>query len=471
MTNRPRNHGRDIFVNRTLNFRSLDAIGYDMDYTLVHYDPLVWEGLAFRHAVDVLDGMGWPVDGLAFDFDSVIRGLVLDLELGNLLKATRFGYVIRAAHGSRSLGFDEVRDAYAATLVGLSEPRFVFLNTLFSLSEASLFMQLVDRFDAGLITGVNSYGGLYGGVRDALGSAHIEGRLKDDVLGDLENSVVLDSGAPRALLDQKMAGKRLVMITNSEWEYAEKVMTYSFDRFLPGDMTWRDLFEVVIVQSDKPGFFDRNNRFYRVVDEKQAMLRPHFGALTKGAVFFGGNARELESSLGVAGDRILYVGDHLFGDVQFPKSEMSWRTALVLRELETEVSALDAFAADQVRLSDLMRQKEGLTAAVAQAKLRRLRVRSGYEEPTDEAGLDADQLQAQIAALDELIAPIAIAAGRLRNQRWGPLMRAGIDKSLFARQVERYADIYTSRVSNFVKATPFALLQASRTTMAHDIRE
>ena len=33
-----------------------------------------------------------------------------------------------------------------------------------------------------------------------------------------------------------------------------------------------------------------------------------------------------------------------------------------------------------------------------------------------------------------------------RSKRWGPLMRAGNDKSLFARQVERYADVYTSRV-------------------------
>jgi 5'-nucleotidase len=28
---------RGIFCNRTLNLRSLGAIGYDLDYTLVHY--------------------------------------------------------------------------------------------------------------------------------------------------------------------------------------------------------------------------------------------------------------------------------------------------------------------------------------------------------------------------------------------------------------------------------------------------
>jgi 5'-nucleotidase len=54
------------------------------------------------------------------------------------------------------------------------------------------------------------------------------------------------------------------------------------------------------------------------------------------------------------------------------------------------------------------------------------------------------------------------------NPTWGPLMRAGNDKSLFARQVERYADIYTSRVSNFLAQTPFAYLRAARGSLPHD---
>lgn len=32
---------RGIFCSRTLNFRSISAIGYDMDYTLVHYNVMV----------------------------------------------------------------------------------------------------------------------------------------------------------------------------------------------------------------------------------------------------------------------------------------------------------------------------------------------------------------------------------------------------------------------------------------------
>ena len=39
---------RGIWVNRTLNLRSIRAIGYDMDYTLVHYRPEAWESSRLR---------------------------------------------------------------------------------------------------------------------------------------------------------------------------------------------------------------------------------------------------------------------------------------------------------------------------------------------------------------------------------------------------------------------------------------
>ena len=47
-------------------------------------------------------------------------------------------------------------------------------------------------------------------------------------------------------------------------------------------------------------------------------------------------------------------------------------------------------------------------------------------------------------------------------------MRAGNDKSLFARQVERYADVYTSRASNLRHPTPFGYLRAARGSLPHD---
>ncbi|MEL6186252.1 MAG: 5'-nucleotidase domain-containing protein, partial [Myxococcota bacterium] len=41
---------RRIYTNRTLNLRAIEAIGFDMDYTLIHYDVEAWERHAFTHA-------------------------------------------------------------------------------------------------------------------------------------------------------------------------------------------------------------------------------------------------------------------------------------------------------------------------------------------------------------------------------------------------------------------------------------
>lgn len=460
---------RGVYPNRTLNLRSIAAIGYDMDYTLVHYRVSEWEQRAFQHAVEHLAGLGWPTDGLVFHPETVIRGLVIDTERGNLLKATRFGYVIRAAHGTRLLDYGALRTAYSGTFVDLGEERYEFMNTLFSLSEASLYAQLVDRLDEGLLPHGVGYDDLYRTVREAIDRSHADGYLKREILADPERFIVLDPDVVLTLLDQRHAGKQLMLITNSDWAYADEVMSYAFDRYLPRGTRWRSLFDVVIVSAGKPGFFTSSDPLYAVVDEERALLRPHRGPIEPGTAFFGGNARLVEESLGLSGDEILYVGDHLFGDVHFSKALLRWRTALVLRELESEIGALISFLPKQRRLDELMARKGELERELAALRVAAQRERVGYAPPqVDDAADRAERLRIELSRLDDEIAPLAIEAGRLRNSVWGPLMRAGVDKSLFARQVERYADIYTSRVSNLLYPGPFAIFRTHRLALPHD---
>ena len=78
------------------------------------------------------------------------------------------------------------------------------------------------------------------------------------------------------------------------------------------------------------------------------------------------------------------------------------------------------------------------------------------------------KLRSKLTALDELISPLARTASELDNERWGLVMRTGNDKSHIARQVERHADIYTSRVSNFLYATPFEYFRSPRGSLPHD---
>ncbi len=476
----PRN--REVFCNRTLNMRSIRAIGYDMDYTLVDYEVEAWERRAYERARDKFKALGWPVEGLEFDHGAVIRGLVIDTELGNLVKANRFGFVKKAVHGTRDLTFDEMRNTYTRTMVELSQHRWVFLNTLFSLSEACLYGQLVDLLDARKLPKTMGYRDLYEEVRLTMDAMHVEGELKAEIIANPEKFVKLDPELPLALLDQRHAGKKLLLITNSEWSYTSAMMTYTFDRFLSSTSethgaalgagrTWRDLFDVVVVGARKPEFFTTRSPFFEIVTE-EGLLRPVVGELRPHTAYFGGSAPQVERHLGISGDEILYVGDHMFGDVHVTSKVLRWRTGLVLRELEQEISALESFHDSEKLLSDGMIEKESLEHDYSHARIALQRLKAGYGPQPDETAEVLHEriasLRTRLAKLDSDISPLAKQASELANSRWGLLTRAGNDKSHLARQIERYADIYTSRVSNFLYSTPYVYLRTQRGSLPHD---
>ena len=459
--------GRRLFANRTLNVRGLRAIGYDMDYTLIHYHVHEWERSAFDHAREWLVGYGWPVADLEFDPDAFTLGLTFDLEQGNLVKATRFGFVMRAQHGDRVLSFDELRQTYAEIVVDLADDRFEFMNTLFELSRASLFAQCVELHDQQRLSGAMSYADVYRLIDDALTHAHQGGLMKAGIVADPGRFVDPDPDLVTTLQDQRLAGKQLLLITNSDWDYTRKMMRHTVDPFMPEGETWRDLFDIVIVSAAKPSFFENTNPIYRVVDEDQSLLAPHHGALEPGHVYFGGNARLVEESLGHAPAQFLYVGDHLFGDVHVTKDTLRWRTALIAREIEAEVDAASRFRDDEASLTALMDEKIDLERTAAHLRLARRRAR-GDRSAEGQLSRQLDEVSTRGRELDDRIGPLARAAAGLGNSEWGPLMRAGNDKSLFARQVERYADVYTSRVSNFGFETPYAYVRAARGSLPHD---
>ncbi|MEM7676915.1 MAG: HAD-IG family 5'-nucleotidase, partial [Myxococcota bacterium] len=442
-----------------------------MDYTLIHYNVRDWEKTAFEHVRRNFIEQGWPLEGLEYDHRMMIRGLVIDKELGNIVKANRFGSVKAAMHGTKSMPFEEIRDVYAHVTVELSNDRWEFLNTLFSMSEACLFAQVVDLLDAGRLPGVLGYEQLYRRVRRTMDYTHMEGRLKSEIVNQPERFVELDPDVPLALLDQYHSGKKLLLITNSEFTYSQSMMSYAFDKFLPGSMTWRDLFELVIVEARKPAFFTNRNPLFEVVSE-DGLLRPVYDGMAARRVYLGGSATQVEEALGVDGNQILFVGDHIFSDVHVSKDIQRWRTALVLREIEDEVEAVRGFESVQRQLEDLMEEKGRLEATFSEIRLAAQRSEVGYgpksETPTADLKAGMQKIRDELVALDAKIRPLAKASAELSSTSWGLLMRAGNDKSQLARQVERYADIYLSKVGDFLVHTPFAYLRAARGSLPHD---
>ncbi|MGH7682451.1 MAG: 5'-nucleotidase domain-containing protein, partial [Candidatus Eiseniibacteriota bacterium] len=95
----PRKHR--VFVNRNLRMTKIRAIGFDLDHTLAHYDPVAVEELAFDLTKEKLVTVkGYPREILEYKYDPawVIRGLVVDKKRGNLLKMDYFNFVSRAYH-------------------------------------------------------------------------------------------------------------------------------------------------------------------------------------------------------------------------------------------------------------------------------------------------------------------------------------------------------------------------------------
>ncbi len=460
---------RRVYCNRTLNMKSIRAIGYDMDYTLIHYHVEQWEMRAYEYLKEQFLADGWPVEQLKFDPKFVSRGLVIDTENGNLIKANRFGFIKKAMHGTLLMSYEDQRALYSGSLIDLANERWLFLNTLFSLSEACMYCQLVDLLDRRIIPEVLGYADLYKRVKGILDTAHMEGRLKAEIIAFPEKYVILEKETAQALWDQHSSGKRLILITNSEWNYTVPMMSYSFDRFLPDGKTWRDLFEIIIIGARKPYFFTDHQPFFEIINE-EGLLKTHSGKLEKGKAYLGGTAQELEKHLGLSGDEILYIGDHMFGDVHVTKNILRWRTALILRELEDEIEGIESFKPSHQKLIMLMEKKEKLEKKNCFLKLELQRKRNASGAKTVDENLEREllEIRSELEALDKELAPLAKKDTELNNPIWGLLMRAGNDKSYLAYQLERYADIYTSRVSNFMWITPFAYLRSPRGSLPHD---
>eukprot|EP00913_Durusdinium_trenchii_P002305 g2128.t1 len=101
---------RRIFASREVEMDGVEVIGYDLDYTLVHYNLKAWEGAVYTQCKEILrkkaDCCFW--EGLLFDSGLVIRGLVIDSKLGNIVKVDRYGYVRKALHGMNMLSPEDV---------------------------------------------------------------------------------------------------------------------------------------------------------------------------------------------------------------------------------------------------------------------------------------------------------------------------------------------------------------------------
>lgn len=63
----------------------------------------------------------------------------------------------------------------------------------------------------------------------------------------------------------------------------------------------------------------------------------HTGPLRPGQIYAGGSCQVFSDLVGIRGKDVMYVGDHIFGDVLRSKKGRGWRTFLIIPELVHEL--------------------------------------------------------------------------------------------------------------------------------------
>lgn len=495
---------RRIYVNRNLSLGHVDWIGFDMDYTLAIYDQEAMDRLSIDVTAARLVKRGYPswVTTIPYDTTFAIRGLLIDKKYGHVVKMDRYKAVGKAYRGFKPLPKEQIRAIYHSSKHRAPTTRYHFIDTLYALSEAALYAGIIDAYDQ---RGEKvDHARLFADIRECIDEAHRDGTVQAAITSDLARYIKRDEMLGPTLHKLRSAGKKIFLLTNSRRNYTELVMTYLLGSASAEYPTWKHYFDLVVCASSKPAFFQEHRPLMERIheDREDSQMRPA-QTIERMKIYDGGNLHDIERMMGVSSDRVLYVGDHIYGDILRSKKESAWRTAMIIQEMDTEVAAhaectdaleeLAELEERRARLDDELRyhqshfkEAQRRLDSVAVASPRAVRVEGSAALATPGgpvnvrlvAELEAERLRAKRAVerVRTLLREIEVQSREIEQRvdrtfhgYWGSLLKEGTETSSFGDQVEEYACLYTSRVSNLFYYSPLQSFRSPRDLMPHEL--
>jgi HAD superfamily 5'-nucleotidase-like hydrolase len=460
-----------VFVNRDLNLANIDWLGFDMDYTLAIYHQQALDELSVQLTVDRMIDRGYPryLRQIRYDTRFPIRGLLVDKRFGNVLKMDRFKGIYKGYHGLQPLDAQQLHELYFETKVRPHTSRYHWIDTLFSLSEVTSYSAIVDALER---HGSRiDFGTLFDDVRKSIDEAHRDGDFYASVTRDLGRYVQRDEDLEATLHKFRSAGKKLFLLTNSPWSYTDTLMTHLLDSRRKEYPTWRHYFDAVVVAAQKPAWF-REGR--AMMERDRDVLRDAAGRIERGRVYEGGNLTEFERLLGIRGARVLYVGDHIYGDILRSKKESTWRTAMIIQELGAELSAHTSCSARFARLRELDASRGRLEDDL---RFYQSRFRS-YPKSSSDAALSLERarikraiatIREELRAIEREHQSVIKAVDAAFHPYWGSLLKEAGEQSSFGVQVTTYADVYMRSVSSLRHYSPLQHFRSPRDLMPHEL--
>ncbi len=473
-----------IYCNRDLNFAEVDAVGFDMDYTLAVYDQEAIDRLSVDLTVErLIEHRGYPESLRSIEPrpEFAIRGLVIDRVRGNILKLDSHRHVGMAYHGFRELGPDELR-TYRQEAIRFSGDRFWLIDTLYALPEAFLYAAVIDHLERADPDEALDYEEIFDDIRFCIDLAHSDGSFKAAIMADTPAFVERSKYLALTLHRFRSSGKKLFLLTNSYPAYTDHLMTYLLGEALAEYDSWRDYFDVIITAAHKPAFFTGANAFLTVEDDAYE-AKDEADGFRRGALYQHGNLRDFVAWTGWAVECTLYVGDHIYGDILRSRKTSAWRTVMIAQEMETELGAWRELCDEIAHIHEIEDEIARLTEEISHEQWLAHNIEAIVERLDAGALDDAHDIERRAERelkrsrdrmkrkrrelLDDLLDAEHHLQGEF-NAWWGLIFKMNNKNSLFGEQVTDYACLYTSRVANFVNYSPMHYFRAPRQPMPHE---
>uniref|UniRef100_A0A1B6MMD8 5'-nucleotidase domain-containing protein 3 n=1 Tax=Graphocephala atropunctata TaxID=36148 RepID=A0A1B6MMD8_9HEMI len=449
----PNVNPRGVFACNELDLDEVKVYGFDYDYTLAVYRPSM-DFLLYNLGRDTLiSKFKYPsaIGELEYTPGFAIRGLHYDIEKGLLMKIDSFlqiqlGTVYR---GLSPVTDDEVLRLYKNKIIPLAyvethgknaqyfTSKMVQLADMFSVPEMALLCNIAEYFER---NGIDYHPEiLFRDVKSSVGSSHpvMHKILQQDVSKYIEKNSELVYFFQR-LVD---AGKKLFLVTNSPYKFVNKGMSWML-----GD-DWENYFDVIIVQARKPLFFTDESRPLRVYDkENDTYLWDRVTELKKGTIYFEGTISQLKDMTGWYGSEVLYFGDHPYSDLADVTLEHGWRTGAIINELVHEIETLN-----DEHFKRTCNWLQMLTQLI-----------EDWQDSEDPQAIEA--IHQWTEERDKLRQSMKCVF----NQQFGSVFRTYHNPTYFSRRLFRFADIYTSHITNLLQYSVKHTFYPRRGVMPHE---
>lgn len=255
-----------IHANTYCDFRKIQYVGFDYDYTLVTYTEELLELIYDMALKRLVNDRHYPVEmldaGMAFDPYFSIRGLAVDKETGWICHLSYTHKVAVAWDGREKVSTPQIYKEYRgkrALNPSERKSRLKPLNDLFSMAECCLIADTIQFFKDNNIDFCPT--NVVTDILDVIGDTHRSGDFHRIVAKDPGKYFNPTPHLETVLKNLKKAGKRLIFASNSPYWYVDAGMKYVL-----GD-DWIKLWDAVIVSAGKPAFYTDQRRPFREVNK------------------------------------------------------------------------------------------------------------------------------------------------------------------------------------------------------------